>query len=97
MEMEELTLNAGVPQSQWDEVTKHEPDLISSVLQERLLFLAEVRQNQFEEVRKVWELVPPSAWDMYKLLGQKKLEEQRLLREKQRALRKVWRDRYGRA
>jgi hypothetical protein len=95
--MEELTLNAGVPPSQWDEVTKHEPDLISSVLQERLLFLIEVRQNQFDSLLKVWKLVPVSAWAMYKMLGQKKLEEQKLLREKQKALRKVWKERYGRA
>ncbi len=95
--METLTLEAGVPPSQWDEVTKHEPELIPTVLQERLLFLIEVRQNQFAELLKVWKLVKPEVWAMYKMLGQKKLEEQKLLREKQKALRKVWRDRYGRA
>jgi hypothetical protein len=94
-EMKDLTLMAGVPDSQYAEVVKADELLNAEILTERLDFLKEVRTGPFEEVRKVWVLVPAATWEMYKLLGQKRLAEQTLLRKKQKSLKKSWNDRYG--
>lgn len=93
--MKELTLKAGVPESQLEEVVKADELLNVEILTERVEFLREVRNGPYEEVRKVWVLVPPATWEMYQLLGQKRLAEQRLLRKHMKALKKAWNDRYG--
>jgi hypothetical protein len=97
LEMKTLTLKAGVPESQLNEVTIVDPEIINDeILTERLDFLKEVRKTTYEEIRKVWTLVPPETWEMYELLGHKRLAEQTLLRKKMKALKKSWSDRYGR-
>lgn len=85
---------AGVPESQLNEVVQADKD---EIMTERLDFLKEVRTTSYEAVRKVWVLVPPATWQMYTLLGQKRLREQVLLREAMKSLKKIWGDRYGRA
>ncbi len=95
--MKELTLAAGIPAKYLEEVVKADELLNTEILQERLDFLEEVHSGPYTALVKVWSLVPPATWEMYRLLGQTRLTEQVLLRKKQRVLRKAWSDRYGRA
>ena len=95
LEMKELTLRAGVADSQYNEVVQTDELLTDEILQERLDFLKEVRTGPYEEARKVYVLVPRETWDMYLLLGQKRLAEQNLLRKAMKKIKKAWNDRYG--
>lgn len=93
--MKKLTLEAGVPESQYNRAIEASSTLTKEILKERLDFLEAVEKQQYTEMYCVWALVPEPTWRMYLLLGQKFLEEQRLLRSKQRALKKAWREMYG--
>jgi hypothetical protein len=97
IEMKTLTLRAGVPEAQYNEAIQADELLTDEILTERLDFLKEVRQTTFAEAFKIWRLVPATTWDMYDLLGQKKLAEQLLLKKALKKLKKSWSDRYGRA
>lgn len=97
LEMKELTLRAGVPESQLNQIVAADELLTTEILTERLDFLQEVHKTTFREARRIWVLVPPATWDMYELLGQKNLREQVLLRKALKLLKKSWSDRYGRA
>lgn len=97
LEMKELVLRAGVPESQLNQIVAADELLTDEILTERLAFLKEVYSTTFREAQRIWILVPPKTWDMYELFGQKKLREQVLLRKALKLLKKSWSDRYGRA
>lgn len=97
LEMKELTLRAGVPESHLNQIVAADELLNDEILTERLDFLKEVYATTFREAHRIWILVPPKTWDMYELFGQKNLREQVLLRKALKLLKKSWSDRYGRA
>ena len=86
---------AGVSDVRYAEPVKVDANLTIDALKDRLDFLKTVHENEFQDLKNVWGLVPEDTWTMYKLLGFKQLEEQKLLRQKQKALRKAWKNKYG--
>ena len=92
--MRELSLHAGVPPTQYDKVLEVE-DLTIEEVKDRLQFLQKVDANEYRNYHYVFNLVPFETWYMYILLGERKLKEQIALKKAQRALKKVWRVKYG--
>jgi hypothetical protein len=96
LEMKEITLAAGVPESQYNSVVQVDPEMITlDEMQDRLRFLQAVRAEQYQQVLGIWRLLPPEVWDRYELMGETNLREQRLLRAARKNLRYAWRHKYG--
>lgn len=95
-EMMIYTHAAGVSTSLYDSVIKADGNLTLEILQDRLTFLEKVRLNEYDRVRYLYELVPPEAWTMYKLLGEHNFPEQIELNKARKALKKEWVKKYAR-
>lgn len=96
-EMREITLAAGVPEATFAKILEVDSDLTQEDLENRHAFLARVREEEYRSVLEIWRLLPPEIWKRYEDLGMQQLREQKLLRTARKALRKVWRKRYGEA
>lgn len=95
-EMMVYTHAAGVSTSLYDSVVKADGNLTLEILQDRLTFLERVRKTEYEAVRHTYELVPSSAWEMYKLLGEHNFPEQIQLNKTRRILKQAWVKKYAR-
>ncbi len=95
-EMMVYTHAAGVSTSLYDSVVKADGNLTLEILQDRLTFLEKVRRNEYEAVRHTYELVPPDAWNMYKLLGEHNFPEQVQLNRTRKLLKQAWVKKYAR-
>lgn len=93
--MKDLTLKAGVPQSQYDSIIAVTPDITVDELQDRLAFLTSVDENEYRKYHYTYNLLRPEVWDQYRLLGERNLKEQIVLRQQGSILRKAWRKKYG--
>lgn len=97
-EMREITLAAGVPESQYEKIREVDPDTITlDELSDRLRFMQAVRAEQYQGVLVIWRLLPAEVWERYKAMGEHNLREQKLLKEARRKLRTIWRSKYGEA
>lgn len=93
-EMESLTLKAGVPKSYYQYMVEFKGDIIESELQSRSDWLFKVRHNQYFRVLEIWRLLKPEIWKHYEDLGFQNLREQKLLRERCKELRTIWKQWY---
>jgi ribosomal protein S6 len=89
-EMRELTLGAGVKPEVYDIFCVIDPGISEEEIQEKWLFLNEVRKTAYQSVLEIWRLLPPEVWQRYKEFLETGLREQRLLKERQKVLRFIW-------
>lgn len=95
VEMRPITVAAGVSEATYAKIMDVDPNLTVEDLENRHAFLIKVWENEYREVLEVWRLLPPAIWQRYTDFGETQLREQKLLKEAQKRLRKVWRKRYG--
>lgn len=96
LEMKEITLQAGVPENQYERIREVDPETITlDEMSDRLRFLQAVRAEQYQQVLVIWRLLKPEVWARYLEMGESNLREQRLLREARRNLKRIWKDKYG--
>lgn len=95
-EMREITLAAGVPESQYEKIREIDPETITlDEMSDRLRFMQAVRGEQYQGVLVIWRLLPADVWARYVTMGETNLREQRLLREARKALKRIWKHKYG--
>lgn len=56
-------------------------------------FLIELKNNEYKNLKIVYNHLPSHAWDMYKLKGIEHMPEQILLKEAKKKVRDRWRER----
>ncbi len=94
--MREITLAAGIPESQYERIREIDPETITlDEMSDRLRFMQAVRAEQYKGVLVVWRLLPPEVWERYLIFGERDLREQRMLRQARRELKRIWRYKYG--
>lgn len=95
VEMRALTIGAGVSEATYAKIMEVDSELCVEDLENRLAFLNAVRDKEYQVVKEIWRLLPADIWQRYEDFGETRLREQQLLAEARKALRKVWRKRYG--
>ncbi len=93
-EMKEVTLAAGVSEEMFNKLQHVDVTTQKYHFQERVEFLENLRQAEYQQILDIWKLLPPHVWQMYLDLGRTSLREQKLLNAARKNLRKVWRKRY---
>jgi hypothetical protein len=93
-EMRDITLAAGVSEEMFMKLQEVDVTTQKYHFQERLQFLQNVREAEYQQIVDVWKLLPPNVWQMYLDLGRTSLREQKLLNAARKKLRSVWRKRY---
>lgn len=89
-EMRELTLRAGVKIENINQIASLNNETPKELLEGTLDFLISVRNHEYEQMLKIWNLLPKEIWDRYLSFGETALREQLLLREQFKLLRKRW-------
>lgn len=93
-EMRELTLAAGVTEDTYMKIQEVKPQTQVYHFKERLEFLQNVREAEYQSLLNIWTLLKPEVWKMYEGFMANTLAESKLLRAARKNLKKVWRKKY---
>lgn len=92
--MKNLTIEAGVSDIRYNSIIVDIDDFNEEELKKILEWLYQIREHEYEALKKIKDLLPDEMWERYDLFNITGLTEQGLLKEAKRKLRDVWRKPY---